>query len=198
MKFEIRPYHASDLTSLYKICLQTAKSGGDATNLFEIPDLVGHFYLAPYVLYEPEVAFVVTNNNEPCGYIVGTKDSQQFFEKCEKDWLPILRVRYLLRDKSSQMHDPRIIKRIHEGHFVKKELVDYPAHLHINLLPETQGQGIGRKIMDIFMNNLKKLNVPALHLEVGKTNIGAIQFYEKMGFQIVKEYEYSIAYGMKF
>jgi len=64
-------------------------------------------------------------------------------------------------------------------------------------LPETQGQGIGRKITDIFINNLKDLNVTALHLEVGKTNSGAIKFYERMGFQIIVEYEHSIAYGMK-
>ena len=198
MKFTIRPYHPSDLTALYKICLQTANSGGDATKHFNNPDLVGHFYLAPYVLYEPEVAFVVTNNNEPCGYIVGTKDSQKFFEKCEKDWLPILRDRYPLSDENNQLHDIRIIKRIHEGHIVKKEVMDYPAHLHINLLPETQGQGIGRKIMDIFLNNLKELNVPALHLEVGKANSGAVKYYERVGFQIIMEYEHSIAYGINF
>ena len=198
MNFTIRPYHPSDLTALYRICLQTANSGGDATKYFNNPDLVGHFYLAPYVHFEPEVSFVVTNNDEPYGYIVGTKDSQQFFEKCEKDWLPILRNRFRLSKKSKQLHEQRIIKRIHEGHVVKKEVKNYPAHLHINILPETQGQGIGRKLMDIFISNLKELEVPALHLEVGKTNSGAIKFYERMGFQIIKEYEHSIAYGINF
>ena len=45
MKFKIRPYHPTDLTALYKICLLTANSGGDASKLFSIPDLVGHFYI---------------------------------------------------------------------------------------------------------------------------------------------------------
>lgn len=198
MEFKIRPYHPTDITALYKICLLTANSGGDASKLFSDPDLVGHFFVAPYVQYEPDVAFIVTNDNEPCGYIVGTKDSQKFFEKCESDWLPILRNRYPLSSESNNLHDTRIIKRIHEGHFVKKEFMDYPAHLHINLLPETQGQGIGRKIMEIFINNLKEFKVPALHLEVGKTNTGAIKFYERVGFQIIKKYDHSIAYGFKF
>jgi len=179
--------------------LQTANSGGDATRLFNNPDIVGHFYLAPYVQYEPEVAFIVTNNKEPCGYIVGTKDSQLFFEKSERDWLPMLRERYPLSDDSKgHVHDARIIKRIHEGYIVKEELRDYPAHLHINLLPETQGQGIGRKLMEIFINNLIDLNVSALHLEVGKANPGAINFYERMGFKIIKEYDHSISYGINF
>ena len=197
MKFNIRPYHPSDLTSLYKICLLTANSGKDATALFNDPDLIGHLYLAPYVLFEPEICFVITNNEKPCGYIIGTKNSQKFHSKCEKDWFPILRKRYPIAEASDESFDLRIIKKLHEGHKVKNELLGYPAHLHINLLPETQGQGVGRKIMDAFINKLKELNVPSLHLEVGKKNPGAIKYYEKMGFTIIKEYEHSIAFGMK-
>ncbi len=197
MKFEIRPYHPSDLTALYKICLLTANSGSDGTKLFNDPDLVGHFYVAPYVVLEPEVSFVVNNNGKPSGYIVGTRDSQKFAEKCEKDWFPILRKRYPFSNETHSLHDVKAIQRIHDGHKVKEELKDYPAHLHINLLPEAQGQGIGHELMDRFINKLKELKVPALHLEVGRTNAGAIKFYERMGFQIIKEYESSIAYGMK-
>ena len=197
MKFKIRPYHPSDLTSLYKICLLTGNSGKDATNLLSDPDLIGHFYAAPYALFEPEVCFVITNNNKPCGYIIGTKDSQKFYEKCERDWFPILRERYSIAEESNKSFNSVIIKRLHEGHKVKDELCNYPAHLHINLLPETQGQGLGRKAMNLFIDKLKELNVSALHLEVGKANPGAIKFYEKLGFHIVKEFEHSIAFGMK-
>ncbi|NOX65295.1 MAG: GNAT family N-acetyltransferase [Chlorobi bacterium] len=197
MKFAIRPYHPSDLTALYKICLLTANSGSDGTKLFNDPELVGHFYVAPYVVLEPEVSFVVTNNGKPSGYIVGARDSQKFAEKCEKDWFPVLRERYPSSSANDSLQDAKAIQRIHDGHKVKEDLKDYPAHLHINLLPETQGHGIGRKIIDVFINKLKELQVPALHLEVGKSNPGAIKFYERMGFQIIKEYESSIAYGMK-
>lgn len=197
MQFNIRPYHYSDLTSIYKICLLTGNSGKDATKLFEEPDLLAHFYAAPYVVFEPEVCFVITNHSKPCGYIIGTKDSQKFYEKCETEWFPTLRERYPLRNENDNSWDARIIKRIHEGHFVKKELVNYPAHLHIDLLPETQGQGIGRKMMNTFMDKLKELNIPALHLEVGKSNLGAIKFYEKLGFTQIHEYEHSIAFGIK-
>jgi len=197
MKFNIRPFHPSDLTSLYKICLLTANSGKNATAQFKDPDLIGHLYLAPYVIFEPEICFVVTNNQKPCGYIIGTKNSQKFHGKCEKDWFPVLRDRYPIEKVSDDFFDLRITKRLHEGHKVKDELISYPAHLHINLLPETQGQGVGRKIMETFINKLIELNVPALHLEVGKKNQSAIKFYEKVGFTIIKEYEFSIAFGMK-
>ena len=51
--------------------------------------------------------------------------------------------------------------------------------------------------MEVFISKLKELNVPALHLEVGKANPGAIKFYEKIGFHKIHEYEYSIAFGME-
>ena len=63
MSFKIRNYHPCDLVSLYRICLLTADSGGDASHLYSDPDLVGQFYAAPYAVYEPELCFVVTNSD---------------------------------------------------------------------------------------------------------------------------------------
>lgn len=61
-----------------------------------------------------------------------------------------------------------------------------------------QGKGLGKKLINKFIGTLKEFNIPALHLEVGKKNVGAIEFYKKMGFHIINEYENSIAFGMKF
>jgi ribosomal protein S18 acetylase RimI-like enzyme len=197
MEFKIRPYHPSDLVSLYKICLLTADSGKDASGLYKDPDIVGHFYAAPYAVLEPDLCYVLVANDVPCGYIVGTRDSQEFYQRCEKEWFPPLRKRYSLPDEKDQTYDARIIRLIHSGHKPVDDLLDYPAHLHIDILPTGQGQGMGRKLMDVFINRLKELNVPALHLQVGKANPGAIKFYERIGFHLIKEYEFSIAFGMK-
>lgn len=197
MALEIRPYHPSDLVALYRICLQTGKSGADATNLFKDPDLIGHHYVAPYALLEPQVCFTLTHSHAPCGYIVGTTDSQFFYDRCEKEWFPVLRRRYPLPAEDDDSWDARIIRLIHQGHKVNPDCVDYPAHLHIDLLPVAQGKGMGRKLMDVFMDRLRSLSVPALHLGVGKSNVGAIKFYERMGFHRIKEYEKSILFGIR-
>ena len=76
--FKIRSYHPSDLTSIYRICLLTAKSGSDASDIFKDHDLVGHYSAAPYATLEPELTFVVTYNNNVCGYILGTKNKKKF------------------------------------------------------------------------------------------------------------------------
>jgi ribosomal protein S18 acetylase RimI-like enzyme len=197
MSYAIRPVHPCDLSSLYRICLLTGNSGGDATDLFEDPELIGHFYAAPYAFIEPELCFVLTYSGSPRGYILGTRNSQNFYKDCEQKWFPLLRERYPLPKKDNGSLDHRIIELIHEGHKPKNDLQEYPAHLHIDLLPEAQGKGLGRKLIEVFNNKLKELKVPAVHLEVGKKNPGAIQFYEKVGFERIKEYEHSIAFGME-
>ncbi len=197
VKIEIRPYKPSDLDSLYTICLKTGDSGKDASRKYKDPKLLGHLYVAPYAVIEPELVFIATLNGTPSGYILGTKNSKLFRVISESEWFPNLRAQYPLPSDDDISADAIIIKRIHEGYILKKELTDYPAHLHVDLLPSTQGKGIGRKIMQVFIDKLKELNVPALHLEVGKKNLAAVGFYKKMGFHEIVEYEYSIAFGMK-
>jgi len=193
----IRKYISSDLTSLYKICLETGDSGKNATHIYTDPDLLGHFYAAPYAVLEPELTFIATLDDVPSGYILGTKNSEQFYQRCETDWFPELRKRYKLKNANDSSPDSNIIKAIHNGHVLKPELVNYPAHLHIDLLPNTQGKGLGRKMINTFIEELRSLKVSAVHLEVGKKNLGAIAFYKHMGFHEIIEYEYSIAYGLQ-
>jgi ribosomal protein S18 acetylase RimI-like enzyme len=76
-------------------------------------------------------------------------------------------------------------------------LTEYPAHLHIDILPEGQGKGMGRKLIEIFVDALRRQKVKALHLQVGKSNENAVHFYQRVGFHIIKEYERAIAFGMK-
>lgn len=198
MEFDIRQYHPSDLIMLYRICLQTGDSGKDASKIYNDPDILGHFYAAPYAVFEPDLTFILTRNHLPYGYILGTRDSEKFFEKCESDWFPVLRKRYPLPEANNDSPDARIIHLIHEGHKVNPDFISYPAHLHIDILPEGQGQGMGRKLIETFIKRLRELKVAGLHLQVGKKNTGAIKFYSNVGFHVIKEYEYSIAYGMYF
>ena len=197
MQFEIRPYQSSDLAALYDICLLTADGGNDASQLCDDKELVGHFYAAPYGVFEPEVCFVVTQNDQPCGYIVGARCSSRFAARCESQWFPTLRAQYPLVAAAPVTLSDKVIKHIHNGYQPRPEFSDYPAHLHINLLPATQGHGIGRKIMMAFIENLKRLQVTGVHLEVSTNNLAAIAFYEKMGFCKIAQFEHSIGYGLK-
>lgn len=196
MEFKIRPYHPSDLSALYRICLLTGDSGKDGSHLYSDPDILGQIYAAPYAVFEPELCFVVTHHGKPVGYILGTRDTEKFNERCEKEWLPVLRERYPLPAEDDDSRDARMARHLHKGFKTYPEQFTYPAHLHIDLLPEAQGQGLGRKLINTFIAKLRELGVPALHLGVGKSNPGAIAFYKRVGFHVVKESENSIVFGM--
>ena len=87
----IRPYQPGDLDEVYRICLQTANNGQDATSLFRDPRLPGHVYAAPYAIFEPSLAFVPQDAAGVGGYIVAALDSQAFEQRLERDWWPALR-----------------------------------------------------------------------------------------------------------
>jgi ribosomal protein S18 acetylase RimI-like enzyme len=197
MPFAIRPYHASDLVALYRICLQTGASGQDATALYRDPELLGHYYAGPYAVREPDLCFVLTHRGDPCGYVLGTRDSDAFGAWCERAWFPVLRERYPLPPPDDDSPDARIIRLIHNGYRAHPDAAGYPAHLHIDLLPVAQGQGWGRRLMQAFLDQLRELDVPAVHLGVGLANPGAIAFYERVGFDRIRTYDDWIAFGMR-
>ena len=198
MKFKIRPYHITDLSSLYQICLLTGHNGGDATPYLKDPDLIGHLFAAPYAVFEPNLCFILTMDSAPCGYILGTRDSITFYEQCEKQWFPALRKRYPLPQKKKQSLEANVIRSfLHRKQIVVKGLENYPAHLHIDILPIAQGKGYGRKLIETFLSRLQSQDVQGVHLIVSKNNQNAIGFYRMVGFQELKEMGESIAFGQK-
>ena len=165
----IRPYHPSDISSYYRICLQTGASGKDATHLYKDADLLGQFYAAPYAVLESDICFTLCCLETPCGYIIGTRNSDQFYQRCETDWFPVLRKRYPLPEPDDTSTDAHIIRLIHQGHQANPDLKAYPAHLHIDILPQGQGKGMGRQLISTFLQRLQEIGTPAVHLQVGKT-----------------------------
>ncbi len=72
----------------------------------------------------------------------------------------------------------------------------YPAHLHIDLLPELQGQGWGRRLIEALRDRLRAAGVPGVHLVAAGTNAGAIAFYERLGFTRLDAPADVAAFGM--
>src|SRR5215471_16523372 len=90
----IRRYQAADLADLYRVCLETADSGQDATGFFSDPMLPGHVFAAPYAIFEPSLAWVAEDAAGVAGYVLGALDTRAFEERLERYWWPALRARY--------------------------------------------------------------------------------------------------------
>ncbi len=61
-------------------------------------------------------------------------------------------------------------------------LGDYPSHLHVDLLPDAQGGGNGRRLLGTLFDALRADGVRGVHLGVAEDNVSAIGFYEHLGF----------------
>ncbi|MFM2367816.1 MAG: hypothetical protein RL619_112 [Bacteroidota bacterium] len=69
------------------------------------------------------------------------------------------------------------------------------TRLHkIYLLPEAQGKGAGKLLIGTIENLAKENNSVAISLNVNKFN-KAFTFYQKLGFEIVDEYDTEIGNG---
>ena len=74
-------------------------------------------------------------------------------------------------------------------------LDNYPAHLHIDILPIAQGKGYGRKLIETILNQLQTLNVQGVHLIVSNDNQNAVGFYQQVGFKELKKLGEYIVFG---
>ncbi|MEJ2356514.1 MAG: GNAT family N-acetyltransferase [Deinococcales bacterium] len=193
--FRIRAYERNDLPALYRICLRTGDDGGDASRLYDDPELLGHVYVGPYAVLEPEHALVLTDpDGRACGYAVAALDTVAFHARVRERWLPPLRQRY-----PDPAGDPRLWtadeRQAHLLHHpddayprtLPPAFEPYPSHLHIDLLPLAQGQGLGRSLIERLLALLAADGSPGAHLGVSARNERALGFYRHLGFMRLSE-----------
>ncbi|GAA1421643.1 N-acetyltransferase [Streptomyces thermospinosisporus] len=183
----IRPYRPGDRDALDDICIRTAHNGLDNRPVYADPSILPATFAAPYVHLEPDLAFVLDDGTgSAVGYILGTADTPRFAEEFRTTWLPLVAARY--PEPSGEPGTPdEVMARLlhHPERMVLPELAGYPAHLHIDLLPEWQGRGFGRELMRTFLRALRDRGVPAVHLVMAKANKPARAFYDRMGFEVL-------------
>lgn len=181
----IRPYRPGDLEALYRICLATGDSGGEAAHLYADPNIIGHVYAAPYGVISPQTAFVVEDGEGVGGYILGPVDTRAFEAAAEDAWWPQLRARYVDPPVSSQRdwsRDQIMSYLIHHPQRTLSRIADlFPSHLHIDLLPRLQGQGWGGRLLDKWFETVRRFGSKGAHLGVGVANQRAIGFYRAYG-----------------
>jgi len=70
----------------------------------------------------------------------------------------------------------------HPERMLVPETAGYPAHLHIDLLPDHQGRGHGRALMEAFLAAVAAAGAPGVHLAMLTINVRARDFYDRLGF----------------
>ena len=218
---KIRDFTLVDLPYLYDICVRTGDCGGDGRSLFSDSCLPGQYYAAPYAACDQRCVLVlegeVPGGTRPLGYILGTPDTRAYQSWFDSHWRLAAASLYCatadaclhrtVQDRTGTVdmknipysaEEARIRSLfIHPFDDLPPLLLDYPGHIHIDILPAGQGAGWGRLLMDAFCERLKSLGCPGFHLGVDKRNSGGIAFYHRYGMKVLQEPEWGIVFGQR-
>lgn len=170
--YSIRKYIPSDKDHLRYICKET--TGEENKKNDALLDSIAVIFNDYFTENEPDNIFVAVNEeNIPVGYVICSTDISLF----RKKMLTVYRKRVQnLYPASLFMHFASVI-----AVFITKK--DYRTHLHIDILPEAQRQGLGTRLIDALTEHLKEKGIKNVSvLTVSKKSMG-YKFYIKYGFR---------------
>ena len=195
----LRSAALADLPALLSICLKTADSGKDATHLHNLPDLVGEIYAAPYLLHEPNFAYVLVDGVSPVGYVLGALDTAKFESTLVAEYWPKTKEKYKSISTGPLKHDLELLSQLEKQGFGNAAInAQYPSHLHIDIIESHQGFGYGKAMIEHLLNELRIAGSRGVHLHMSATNDRAFLFYQKFGFSEIYSDENEKILALKF
>lgn len=181
----IRPYTEKDKEDVRFTCLN---SEGPSPDGKRIDNFVLNTYCDYYLEKEPQNCFVaVDENDKAIGYVICTEDYDRYYNCFIKEYVPRLpKYDLILRYRARNSSIPQ-----------RKHKAEYPAHLHIDVLPEYQRQGVGHMLVDALCAHLKAKGIKGVMLTTGESNEKGRGFYNKYGFDLLEIYKDDAVYGLK-
>jgi GNAT superfamily N-acetyltransferase len=184
-EIEVRPYEPRDRAGVRDVCFRTGYMGDPVEFEWADAESFADIWVGWYVDNEPESAWVAVDGGDVLGYLVGCRDTAAGPNLA---WIFVrsvltrgLLVRpgtapYLWRSVADLIRDRRLPP-------VAPDLERWPAHLHIDLLPQARGTGVGTRLMSTWLDKLRDAGVRGVHLGTLAENSGAVAFFEAMGFR---------------
>jgi ribosomal protein S18 acetylase RimI-like enzyme len=169
---------------VYDICVRTGDNGEDATGKLPDVQLLPDIFAGPYLYLRPEMAFVLDDGRRPVGYVIGTADTTAFVRSYREQWLPRLAHRYPAPPVAPATPEEELLALLYRPEYMlRPEMGDYPAHLHIDVLPAHQGAGHGRRLIETFAGAAARAGAGGAHVAVSPANTRAQAFYQRVGFE---------------
>ncbi len=190
LPFEIRPFQLKDRAAVFQIAADTAFFGSSVEHFFEDRTLFCEAFCAYYTDYEPNHAWVAKSEHRVVGYLLGCADSRRMNCIVLRKVLPNLLVRLARGDyhlgKQSRLYLWNLGKAMLKRQMLHPDLGRFPAHLHINIQASQRGAGIGRALLEWYLDRLRFEQVQGVHLKTTSENEVACALYEKIGFKLIE------------
>jgi RimJ/RimL family protein N-acetyltransferase len=182
-EFEIRRYETGDREAIRRICFETGYMGEPIDWLWRDRETFADLITRYYTDREPESIWVATRGSDVVGYLTGCVDSERTRGNAPAEVRRLIWRGGLLRPGFGAFLARAALDTLRDRDLRGEALFDprWPAHLHIDLLPEARGRGLGRRLMQLWFDHLRGLAVPGVHLGTFAENHAAIRFFESCG-----------------
>ena len=88
---------------------------------------------------------------------------------------------YLSGCSNSEVAEPELSQGIKFFSIFKDLFKEYPAHFHINIDTQLQGQGLGQQLLDRYLDLLKESHISGVHIMTA-ADARTVSFYFRNGF----------------
>jgi len=186
---KIRLYQPSDRQRVFKIAADTAFFGDEVEHFMEDRSLFCDAFCAYYTDLEPHHAWVAEEDSTVVGYLLGCVDTAQQHKVIRKHILPGL----IKRIAMGKYQIGRLTLHYGYGLFmaaiyqknVSADIALYPAHFHLNIVSVNRHRGIGKSLLEVFLDQISHEGVKGVHLKTTSENKAACALYEKFHFNII-------------
>ncbi|WP_457637053.1 N-acetyltransferase family protein [Oceanithermus sp.] len=181
--FVIRPATSTDLAAIGHVSHQTGLLGEPIADFFPDEALWADAFVRPF-LEAGCCNFVAEQQGRVVGYIIGSCEPKSF-ERYLKKRLPWLILSHWLRGAYPRWwRDLGYLWRAWKTRGGSAPWQHYPAQLHVNLLPEARGKGLGSRLLQTFLTCLQEKGVRGVQLGTTERNQAALRLYQRYGFRV--------------
>ena len=186
---KIKPYQQSDRDDVFRIAADTTFFGDPVEAFLDDRRLFCDAFIRYYTDFEADYAWVVNTGDQVVGYLTGCINTAAQRKKYLINTIAPL-IGRVFQGKYKLGSNTWRFARSSLGGVLRNEYPhinydEYPAHLHINVDVASRGQGLGQKLMDAYLNQIRQLGVPGVFLGTTNLNEAACRLYEKTGFELL-------------
>lgn len=185
----IRKFALQDRADIRRISCQTAFLGIPRQKFIGDDEVVADALTLYYTDYEPESCFVAVCDQKVVGYLIGSKNiagAKKINDKINQDLLVKGFKRGVFARGTTWLFFLRVVWSALKGEFRAPDFSkEYPAVLHVNIDQDFRGQKIGSRLIEHYLDYLKKENISGVHF--GTISARAKDFFLKNGFSVLLE-----------
>ncbi|HOO56421.1 MAG TPA: GNAT family N-acetyltransferase, partial [bacterium] len=161
--------------------------GGDGMEpFFDDIDLFADMLTLYYTDYDSSHNFLALADGEVAGYLLGCPDTSVYEETMKEEILPYMLKKLLRGEYKLSRKNLRYLRRsimvLLRKEMVPVPLDKYPAHLHIDFDSRFRRIGLGSELINTYLDYLRGMGVPGVHLGTSTVHKTALPFYRKLGF----------------